>query len=45
MLVGSAHLLAAESQPIALQPDDLLDIVSATIESVRQQQADRAARS
>ena len=44
MLVGSAHLLAAESQPVALQPDDLLDVVSATVESVIQQQAERGAR-
>jgi AcrR family transcriptional regulator len=44
ILVGSAHLLAADSQPTALQPDDLLDVVSATVENVTQQQAEHAAR-
>lgn len=44
ILVGGAHLLAAGSQPVALQPDDLFDVVSATVGSVIQQQPDRAAQ-
>lgn len=44
MLVGAAHLLAAGSQSAALEPDDLLDVVSATFESVIEQPAERGAR-
>ena len=45
MLVGSAHLLAAERDDVPLDPDDLRDVLRTAIDSIIQDQPRRAALS